>query len=578
MSDAAAVVPRSDAAGLASRIWSAPLWAHLVALALVLLIGLALTGPPVAFSSDEGVLVIQARMLRDGDGWLYRYPLASIDREDQARPFVRGDAGTRGVAPYAKHPLYPVLLAGLDLVGGQWGMVMGGALGTLLAAGLAALLARRLEPGLDRYALWIVGVGSPLFFDAFVVLGHSLAAAGVAAAALAGMAALAVDASLRRRLLAVAAMALCLVAASMVRTEALFAGPAIALGCAALALLGRLPVRRASLVGAAGVAASACAFLIDRVWSRAIIGRPFPGVGNAAPSSWLDGRWQALRTTWFEPSYLHGRTGDLALDLGAVFLVLAALLLHRRADRRLWVLTALLLACCCYVTRLAAGPAGAIPGLALAFPVGWFLLWAAGRRIGDAVDAPLLAIAAGFTVVVVLLTEYAIGGGVEWGGRYFAIVIPVAVPALLYAAVPVVNRHGAELCRVVVAALVVLSLAAALTAGQALRHVHLATAAVLDDIADAAHVAGTSGGLTRPVVVTSNRLLPQIDHRDFGRYDWVATDPDHLTRYGDRLAALGVDRVVLVSDDPQDDLRALPGWRVVSSRSGPLDVAVLERG
>ena len=72
----------------------------------------------MAFSSDEGVAVIQARMLRDGDGWLYRYPLASHRSPGDARPFEHGDVGSKGVAPYAKHPLYPLLLAGFDLVGG----------------------------------------------------------------------------------------------------------------------------------------------------------------------------------------------------------------------------------------------------------------------------------------------------------------------------------------------------------------------------------------------------------------------------------------------------------------------------
>src|SRR5262249_44478830 len=157
-------------------------------------------------------------------------------------------------------------------------------------------------------------------------------------------------------------------------------------------------------------------------------------------------------------------TGDLALEAAAVLLAGAALLLHQRTSRRSWVVVAMVGAAACYVARLLVGPAGSVPGLALAFPAGWFLLWAAGRQVADGVAAPVMAVVAGVVTIAVLVTEYAIGGGVEWGGRYFAIVIPVAVPVLAYAAAPVVGRHGSDLGRIVVAALAVASVAATLTA------------------------------------------------------------------------------------------------------------------
>jgi hypothetical protein len=565
-------VPRATLA----RRWSASLAFHVVALALVLAIGLLLTGPRLVYSSDEGVAVIQARMLRDGAGWLYRYPLARIDPEDQARPFVRGDAGSKGVAPYAKHPLYPLVLAGFDGVGGEWGIRIAGVLGTFLAAVLAALLARELDPRLDRPVLWLVGVASPLFFDAFVVLAHSLAAAAAAGGVLLAVRALRPGRSGLWRVAAVVGLGVCLAIASLLRTEALFVGPALAVACLVVALRRRVPLRRAAVVAVVAAAASGAAWIADHVAARMIIGTAVPVPPNVAPSSWLAGRWDAFHTTWLQASYAGGRTGDIALAIGAIGFAGAALLLHQRTDHRVWVVAAVVGAAACYVARLVVGPAGSVPGLALAFPAGWFLLWAAGRQLADGVAAPVLTVVAGAVTIAVLVTEYAIGGGVEWGGRYFAVVIPIAVPVLAFAAAPVITRHGADLARIVVTALVVASVAATLTAAQALREGHTHTDEVLDAIAAQARSAGASAGLARPVVVTTNRLLPQIDERDFDRFDWVAVDPDHLRRSADRLADLGVRRVVLVTPDAKSDLAEMPGWRVAGTSHGlPLDVMVL---
>ena len=85
-----------------------------------------------------------------------------IDPRRHARPFVHGDVGTKGVAPYAKHPTYPLLLAGFDLIGGYWAMLAGGPgrdAGGRRAGGPAGP-----APGpapRSRASLWLVGVGQP---------------------------------------------------------------------------------------------------------------------------------------------------------------------------------------------------------------------------------------------------------------------------------------------------------------------------------------------------------------------------------------------------------------------------------
>jgi hypothetical protein len=125
----------------------------------------------------------------------------------------------------------------------------------------------------------------------------------------------------------------------------------------------------------------------------------------------------------------------------------------------------------------------------------------------------------------------------------------------------------------------VVTLISSVLALQALRQYHHATSSVLDRIHQQAVVAGVPEGLSHPVVMTSNRLLPQIDFRDFDAYDWVSVDPDDVARYGSRLAGLGVDQMVLASTDIRADLAHLPGWHVVSRAPGgsSVDVWVVAR-
>ena len=570
---------RAARPSFARRLWRSPLWLHALALAGVLLVGLAVIGPRVAFSSDEGVAVLQARMLREGDGWIYHYPLARIDREGRARPFVHGDVGSNGVAPYAKHPLYPLLLAGLDAVGGVTAMLVAGILGTVLAALLAALLARRLDPGLDRLTLWIVGAGSPLFFDAYVVLAHTLAAAAAAAAARALAVLLTAGTRRATRAWCLAGAMGGLAIATWLRTEVVFLGPALAVGVGVGALVGKVPWRRALLVGGGAVVACAGAYAIDHVAAGHILGSALPAAPDASRVGGLTGRWDALHTTLLLPSYLGPARADLALALGAITIFAGAVALHWRGERRQFVVGALAVAAVAYVAHLFLGPGGPVPGLILAFPAGWFLVWVAGKRTVEGAVAPVLVVASAVVFLAVLATEYSIGGGVEWGGRYFSVLIAIIVPVLVVAAAPVVRRHGRDLARVVVALVAVATIASSVIALQGLRHWHEDTAQVLDQIARQAQVAGRSGGLDRPVVLTSNRLLPQIDYRDFDDVDWVAVDPDDLSTYANRLAGIGVTRLVLASTDQAADLRRLPGWRVVQPAAGgsSVDVSVLER-
>ena len=116
--------------------------------------------------------------------------MPEVDPDGVNYPLEFSESGPRGWTPFAKHPLYPLLLAGADRVAGVAGMVLLSLAGTVAAAGLAGALARRLDPGLTRPAIWVVGLASPLLFDGFLVIAHTLGAALVASAVLAAVVAI----------------------------------------------------------------------------------------------------------------------------------------------------------------------------------------------------------------------------------------------------------------------------------------------------------------------------------------------------------------------------------------------------
>lgn len=565
-------------------LWSRSLAAHALVLFVILMFGLLFTRPHVAYSSDEGSVVLQARLLEQGRGWLYGSPISDIDPDGAARPFVRGDVGSKGVAPYAKHPLYPLVISGVDRLGGDLAIGVFGAVSTVAVALLSALLARHLDPGLDRTVFWLVGLGSPLFFDSYLVLAHTLAAAAMTVAFMmalrlsrdgVGRAGAIVSASG-----VVAATAL----GGMFRTEMLLVGPAACVVLVSViavrSLSGRRPVVRLGevTVCASLLMGTVIAYSVDRLWARAIVGSPYPGVPNAQPSSWVAGRIQATQITWFSPSRHLDPVVDVALLAALVLLGSAGLLAHKGERRGRLVTASVLIATACYLLRLSPAGSDLIPGLMVAFPAGWFLMWAYSPRSTLSRGTRLLVGILVTSALAVLTTQYPIGGGVEWGGRYFAFLIPVFAAVAVTGAAPTLRKFDRETIRLIVACLVVMSLAVSITALRTIRDTHVATARLLDGVALAAAEAGPSGPYDRPVVISPNRLIPQIAYRDFDEYTWVVPDHAELPAMVDRLSAKGVDRAVLAADDVDSVLDELEGWSIERRIEGlPWGVSVIER-
>jgi hypothetical protein len=535
------------------RCWGAPVGVHVAALALVLLALVPVVGTVSSFSADEGAAIIQARSLAGGDGWIVEHPVPEVDPTGASYPLENSAVGTNGFAPYAKHPLYPVLLAAADRAGGVVAMVLLSLAGTLAAAGLAAALARRIDPGLARPTVWVVGLASPLLFDGYLVMAHTLAAAAATGAVL-----LAVKAAERRSPALTAAVAPSVAAAVMLRTEAVFLA-------AALAATAVVVFRRRGLLPAAAAGAGALgAVAAEYVWSGAILGGAVAGGGaGAAPlaGSGLAGRVDGFVLTWLTTGYEASGLVNLALVAMLASTTLAAITVRRRPGETRAVVALSVTAAAAALTALLAGPANIVPGLVVAFP-----LLAAGIVLVDrsTLRTPVARLAAGTFALFalgVLATQYARGGSGEWGGRYFALGLPIAVPVLL-AAIAERGRALAPAARRAAAGslvVVVVSLASMGIGGLRANHGHN------DAMNDAVRRATASVGGS-PVVLAGSGTVARQGWPTFDEGRWLLDQGDAGTRAAllDRLAAAGDTTVVRVTRDPAD----VPGYDVVAVDHG----------
>jgi hypothetical protein len=533
---------------------------HAVLLAIALAAILPITRPGVAYTSDEGAAILQARLLRNTGDWIETYPLQAVDPTGAARPFPKAAVGSKGLAPYAKHPAYPLLLAAVD--GGWLGLYAVGLVGTVLAALGAAVLAQQVRRAPAVLTLWVVGLGTPLFFDTFVVLAHTLAAAAAVWAVVA--AARFVDRPGGR--MAVAA-AVSVIACAFLRSEGVLFAVALAAGLAVVGVRTRRfrsAVPLAAIVGASGIAVR----FAESVAGHAILGGGTTVVTSpVATVGFLDGRLDALRATWFTASYDAPRSSDALLFAACIAIASAAVLLRLGRARRGAAVLAVV-ATIAIVGRALQGLPDAVPGLALAFPVGWGGAWLLrGHHLRGVVESLAITTVAVF-VGFVLATQYSFGGGVEWGGRFFALAIPVATPFLLLALRDAVAAaFGRRGWTIAVALTVICSAALGVLAVQALRRTHIDTTVALDSTRAAAHRAGNPrlAGGERPIVVTTMRLYPQIVWPVYFDYRWAAPEREDLASLVCRLAGAGVERLVLATPTPTEDLRAIsPAYRSIA--------------
>ena len=565
--------PRSrPAPGRTAWFVSRPLWVHASVFGVLVVAFVALSHPGTGFTSDEGAAISQARLLRDDGSWYYQYPLEWMQDSTSARPLLRADAGSRGIAPYAKHPTYPMLLwlVGAGTVGGLALSVAG----TVTAAVMASLLVRRFSH--DRTAaiasLWLTGLATPLLFDAGLLLAHTLAAAAFGASAVLGLAALGAT---RRRWAWLAGAVLAALAVSMLRSEGVLAVAGLAVGVV-------LVVRsRWSVVVAGGLAgAAASAVLLDRWLQRLIVGVPGVVPGNTLTTG-LRGRWDGFYVTWLSTSSTQRGSSGVMLWIALVAIAVAAVLRRRGRIGAVAFGSVAVLSAAAYVLQFVVQSDVLIPGLLVTAPVLWGLAWFLDASHATR-DWWVALAGCGIGGTAILATQYSIGGGVEWGGRYFAVLLPVVVAVVVSGSLGAIRRYlpPGPWRSAVVASATVATVVLAMIALTTLRQGHQWAGQLSRGVAAAAATAGVAPTVERPVVLTSNRLLPQLLYDDVDRYAWVAADATDLPGFADQLARAGVDTAVLVVPTGSDLPVSLSaaGWTV---RAGDVaavyDIFVLER-
>lgn len=546
-----------------ARLWAAPLGAHAAALAAVLVALVPLIGTSASFSADEGAAIVQARHLARGDGWIVDHPLPPLGPGETGYPLELSLGGAKGIAPFAKHPLYAVLLAAADRVGGTTAMVALSLAGTVAAAALGAALAGHMRPSVSRPTLWAVGLASPLLFDGSLVIAHTLGAAFAAGATL--LAVRAVEDG-GRRWGASAGAAACLAVAVMLRNEAVLW--ALALG----AVLGASALYRRSrpLAGmaAGAVAAAALAHAAEQAWIGRILGGHVENISGSGDAGlgMLPARVNAAVLTWLRPGYGDFPRAELALIvmLGAVVAAAVAVRRHpgdRRAISMLGGVAALAAA-----AALLAAPTNLVPGLLVACPVLAAGLTVLRRSSLTSLGARMALATFALFAMAVAATQYATGGSGEWGGRYFALGLPVILPVAVLALADAGARLDRGARRAALTVLVVCAAATSAMGVASIRDTHRFTARLM---AGAAAAGRRLSPAERPVMVATSGAIPRLAWATFDDQRWLLSRPADLHALARRLAGGGTTDVVLVTNDLDRDVDGMgPGTEVVSRSGG----------
>ncbi|GAC1586731.1 MAG: hypothetical protein NVS3B21_01080 [Acidimicrobiales bacterium] len=542
---------------------------HVGLLYLVLILSGVYVGTRSSFISDEGALIIQAQMLSKGVGWADRPSLLHrVDPSGLWYPLdLSGRTGDGGFFPFSGHPVHALMSALLYRIGGISGIIAPSILGTGLAALIGAMIVRRFHPGLDVVTLWVLGIGSPLYFDAFMAQGHALAAALCAAAVLVvlwatdgGLAKEPGLASVRRRK-AIAAgfmVAALIFGAVLLRNEAVVFALAFAITTVAVAGVFR---RSLLLCGWSAAAALGGAFVgrrVERVLQAHIYGSRAGAsvnlsVGNVGGSI-IGTRLHAFRLTWLEASHLPAPLGDTVLVLIFVLVPIFALLIRHKSAERFTIRfvggSIGLLA----ITRLLIRPYVAVPGLLMAFPVAWGASWLLRPFRASFAEAICLVTGIIFWSGVIVAQD-PIGGALEWGGRYFALGLPILTPIFLVFSYRCLKFVDGSVRKTSYALLVVLTVSFGLLSMLSLHHEKADNARLVAEVDRMSKMAGAD-----PVVVSIIPWLGRVSWTIYDRTQMLYVPPQELDLAGQRLRAAGVHRITFVSITGTDYALQFKGW------------------
>lgn len=531
---------------MALRRWLSrgSLLTHCVALGLVLLALMAVIDTRGSFGPDEGGYILQTRNVAEEGTWEIPHPAPEADPDRVALPLNNANEVGDGWAAIASHPAQIYLYVLPYRLAGVAGLMLLSLLGTIAAAAAGGLLARRLKERYARPAVWILGLGTPLLFYSYVVNAHTLGAAACGFAALFALRFL--D---KPKVWLGVGVAMLVAAAILVRSEAFFMGCAIGVVVFAVGI-GRRSVPAVLLGAMTGFVAVGTRVAEGRWEAWLVETRSYFLVYRQASFTTLSGRIDGLYWTWFRlgPQGM-GVVADLlvlGVLLGIVGLVIARL---RPGGTPVVVSVAVLMITISLigiVLLLGTDLHRAISGLFFACPFIGIGLFALGRLRGDA--AILLWISGLFTAAVVA-TQYDVGGGVEWGGRYFALMLPLLVPVLVQALAQLGRGLEARARHAAVLALVALMAMASLYAVRVLVVNHRGTAAMFDRFSE---LAASAPGVDRdaPFFVTNS---PQLSRSSWVQDDgqiWLTTEHENIPALVERLEAQGYGEPIVVLTHP----------------------------
>lgn len=392
---------------------------HCMLLAVVLGIVLLVTNTGQLVSADEGALLSQVKILSDTGEWGAVNPSPTIDPEGTWFPLDLTEQVDGRFFPFAKRPVYAAVSFLAYEVGGLRGVLSLSTIGTWCAAVLGALIARRLRPGTERAVLWFVALGTPLFFDSFWAIGHSLSAA-FATLAIYGL----VRAKQDRALLPLLSVLVGVVGAALLRSEGVLFGLALAGGV--LVCPSRTLSWKQRLVGVGIAGATVATYKFDTLLHRLAVGsgsvKDFKMIDPE--TDWLTGRFIGFGNSVLRPQLLGTPARGLVVLAAVCSLLAAGIYLRKRPTESLMICVGSIIAAACALSVLVLWRMLPIPGL---LPAGVLLFVGLGflkrTDVKDASAAMILTTAVLY-VGAVLATQYSEGGSMEWGGRYFHLVIP----------------------------------------------------------------------------------------------------------------------------------------------------------
>ncbi|MFV0318606.1 MAG: hypothetical protein ACK5O2_16790 [Microthrixaceae bacterium] len=438
------------------------LWANALILMVVMFALLPIIDNGYIALPDEGLYSAQAQNLANGS-WRSDRPAPDIDDTGQLDSLAPSKTFDTTDIPYANHPLYPLALTLPYKALGKSGQLAVSVISVWASAVFSALLARRFDRRYGLPALWLTALGTPLVFSAYVVMAHSLAAA--AAAALVLTVTLAVE---DHRFSMIPLTLVSTAALVLVRSEGILVAAAVGgvVGLMALPWRGRKLDLASGSIAAAVLVTGAGTFLIEQIFVSTLVGTDGrasvveAAVDRAGPAS---AAWISLLKPWDS-----GLEAKVQVLLILVCTVLGALTLRIRPTFSLLPLALWALAAAAGVLTALTGPS-LISGLVPAFPLLVVpVLFTTRTDLGN----PLFQRLAGVTVLVtiaIVFTTYADGGATQWGGRFYHVLIPLAVPLVLLGVTHALGKLEPSHARFAGACLVIVAVSISISALQANR-------------------------------------------------------------------------------------------------------------